>query len=131
MVKTLEEFGYRSSLVVDGDYMIGVLQSALKDKKGFLEIRQPEAIPVYKIENNKICAIAVMGINPNLMDLLLEKIEREDILKSFASLNKDREKIKVAFYNKNQPIDKMLRFYEMKNPIALDDKFFIDLVKYI
>lgn len=131
MAKTLEDIGYISSLVLESDYLIHLLQQTIRNKTGFLEIRQDGAMPVYKIEGGQIKAIAVIGANVEFMDLVLERVDREDLLKSFANLNCDKKLYKIAFYNKNQPIEKMLRFHEMQEPIPMDDKFFLDLAKYM
>ncbi|MGB9708019.1 MAG: hypothetical protein ACPLXC_01690 [Candidatus Pacearchaeota archaeon] len=131
MPKTLKDFGYVASLILESDYLIPLLQETIKNKTGFLEVRQEEVMPVYKIEHGEISSIAVIGAKADLMDLVLEQVEREDILKSFAKLNCNKKKYKIAFYNKNQPIEKMLKFHKLKEPIILDEKFFMDLAKYI
>lgn len=128
---TLEKFGYNPSLIVDSDYLIGVLQTNIKGKKGFIEIRQEEAIPIYKIEDDQIKSIAVLGVDHTLMEEILARVSREDILASFASLTKSKPPLKVAFYNKNQPLEKMLRFYDLKEPVSIDDKLFSDLIKHM
>lgn len=131
MTKTLEDFGYHASLILDSDYLIGALQTNIKGKNGFLEIRQKEVSPVYKLEDGVIKALAVIGINSKLMEEVLERISREDIIKSFANINNSNSMLRIAFYNRNQPIDKMLRFHEFKDPVKIDDQFFLDMVRYL
>jgi len=120
---------YKPSAVFESDFLIPILQTC-SDKQGFLEMDVNNSGPVYRIRNGRIEAVAFTGISKQHADLLFAYIKEEELVESIASIAK-KKNLKIAFYNHNQPIDKSLKFFQLDNPISLDNHFFISLEKYL
>lgn len=138
MAKSLEEiFHYKSALTLDPNYIVDALQSMLRNKNGFLEMiysnntnhKTYKSNLILKLENGSIVAFAITNIEKEKAQIIYSLIENKDIMESIANANKKATLAK--FYNNGQTVDKTLNFCDLKEPLILDDKFFLDLWKYL
>lgn len=129
----LRRLKFKPAMTLASDYLALVLQTTIKDKKGFLEIYEKKEEPIYKIEKNSITAMALAGIDKELAELVIERVNRKDVIENLANITKMNPPIEIAaaFYNNEQPIERFLTFYPLTEPIELDDNFFKELTNYI